>query len=60
MKVDEFNKSRIPLVKIDKKLNRFEGKVLFKKKLDRANKLLENADLPEIIKDKIEKTPNKG
>ena len=52
MKVDEFNKSRIPLVKIDKKLNRFKGKVHFKKKLDRANKLLENADLPKIIKDK--------
>ena len=32
MKVDEFNKSKIPLVKIDKKLNRFKGKVLFKKK----------------------------
>ena len=60
MKVDEFNKSRIPLVNIDKKLNRFKGKVLFKKKLDRANKLLENADLPKIIKDKIEKAPNKG
>ena len=55
MKVDEFNKSRIPLVKIDKKLNRFKGKVLFKKKLDRANKLLENADLPKIIKDKSSK-----
>ncbi len=51
MKVDEFNESKIPLVKIDKKLNRFKGKVLFKEKLDRANKLLENADLPKIIKD---------
>ncbi len=51
MKVDEFNESKVPLVKIDKKLNRFKGKVLFKEKLDRANKLLENADLPKIIKD---------
>ncbi len=55
MKADEFNKSKIPLVKIDKKLNRFKGKVLFKKKLDRANKLLENADLSKIIKNKSRK-----
>lgn len=54
------NLVEIRMVKIDKKLNRFKGKVLFKKKLDRANKPLENADLPKIIKDKIEKTPNKG
>ncbi len=52
MKIDEFNTSKIPLVKIDKKLNRFKRKVLFKEKLDRANKLLENADLPEITKGK--------
>ena len=60
MKIDEFNKSKIPLVKIDKRLNRFKGKVLFKEKLDKANKLLENAELPKIIKEKIEKAPNKG
>ncbi|MGB3777320.1 MAG: hypothetical protein WA960_03105 [Tunicatimonas sp.] len=60
MKVDEFNESKVPLVKIDKKLNRFKGKVLFKEKLDRANKLLENADLPKIIKDESLKGTYKG
>ena len=60
MKIDEFNKSKIPLVKIDKRLNRFKGKVLFKEKLDRANELLENAELPKIVREKIEKAPNNG
>jgi len=46
MNIDEFNKSKTPLVKIDKRLNRFKGKVLFKEKLDKANKLLEKAKLP--------------
>ena len=32
MKIDEFNKSRIPLVKIDKKLNRFKGESAFQEK----------------------------
>lgn len=49
MKVKEFNKSKIPLVKIDRKLNKFKGRVLFKEKLNMANKLLENAILPKTI-----------
>ena len=60
MKIDEFNKSKIPSVKIDKRLNRFKGKVLFKEKLDRANELLENAELPRIVREKVEKPPKKG
>ncbi len=48
MKVQEFNKSKIPLVKINKKLDQLKGKVLFKEKLDMANKLLEKAILPKI------------
>lgn len=52
MKIQELNKSKIPLVKIDKKLDRFKGKVLFKKKLDMANKLLANAILPKLQTEK--------
>ena len=52
MKIQELNKSKIPLVKINKKLDRFKGKVLFKEKLEMANKLLDNAVLPKIAKDK--------
>jgi len=48
MKVKEINKSKIPMVKINKKLDQFKGKVLFKEKLNMANKLLENAVLPKI------------
>ena len=49
MKVNDFNESKIPLVKIDKKLNRFRGKVLFKEKLESANKLLSSAKLPKSV-----------
>ena len=52
MDINELNESKIPLVKIDKKLNKLKGKVLFKEKLDMANKLLENATLPDIPKGK--------
>jgi hypothetical protein len=48
MKIDELNKSKVPIVKIDKKLERFRGKVLFPEKLALANKLLTNAKLPKI------------
>ncbi len=52
MGIEELNKSKIPLVKIDKKLDKYKGKVLFKEKLDMANKLLENAVLPKIQTEK--------
>ena len=48
VEIREFNRSKNPLVKIDKKLDRYGGKVLFKEKLDRANKLLKKAVLPKI------------
>ena len=38
--------SKTPIVKIDKKLEKHRGKVLFPKKLAMANKLLEKAVLP--------------
>ena len=49
MKIDELNKKKIPLVKINKDLNKYKGKVLFKKKLEKANKLLERAKLPNEL-----------
>ena len=48
MKVDELNKAKIPVVKINKKLEEFRGKILFPKKLALANEMLSNAKLPEI------------
>lgn len=48
MKIDELNKAKIPIIKIDKRLERFRGKVLFPEKLALANKMLANAKLPKI------------
>ena len=49
MKIDELNKKKIPLVKINKDLNKYKGKVLFKKKLEKANELLKRAKLPNEL-----------
>jgi hypothetical protein len=48
MKIEELNKAKVPIVKIDKKLERFRGKVLFPEKLALANKMLKNAKLPKL------------
>ena len=46
MEINELNEAKIPLVRINKKLNRFKGKVLFQKKLKQANILLQKSKLP--------------
>ena len=43
MKVQDLNKAKIPLIKINPKLEEFKGRILFPKKLELANKLLGNA-----------------
>lgn len=48
MKVEDLNKRKIPVVKIDKKLEQFRGKVLFPKKLALANEMLSKAKLPNL------------
>jgi hypothetical protein len=48
MKIDELNKARIPIVKIDKKLERFRGKVLFPEKLAKANEILSTVGMPNL------------
>jgi len=48
MKIEELNKAKVPIVKINKRLERFRGKVLFPEKLSMANKLLANAKLPAL------------
>lgn len=50
MSIEDINKAKVPIVKIDKKLEQLRGKVLFPKKLEMANKLLAKAKLPEQIK----------
>ena len=46
MKVEDLNKAKIPVVKINKKLEEFKGRVLFPEKLELANKMLEKVKLP--------------
>ncbi len=48
MKIKQLNKAKIPIVKIDKKLERFRGKVLFPEKLEKANEILSRVGLPTI------------
>ena len=48
MKVEELNKAKIPVVKINKKLEEFCGKILFHKKLSLANQMLSKTKLPTL------------
>ncbi len=47
MTIKELNKAKVPIIRIDPKLNRFEKMNLFQDKLDEANKILERVALPE-------------
>jgi hypothetical protein len=47
MNIKFLNKRKLPIVKIDKSLERFKNKVLFKDKLENANEILKTVGLPE-------------
>ena len=44
--IEELNNRKVPIVRIDKSLEQFRDKVLFPKKLEKANELLKTAKLP--------------
>jgi hypothetical protein len=46
MNINELNKKKIPIVKIEKSLDKFKGKVLFPAKLKQANEILKRVGLP--------------
>jgi hypothetical protein len=48
MTIDQLNKSKVPIIVFDKKLEEFKGKVLFPEKLKRANEILAKAGLPKV------------
>jgi len=56
-KIDELNSSKIPVIAFDSELEKLQDKVLFPKKLEKANKLLAKVGLPR--KEKIETSHNK-
>lgn len=47
MKIEEINKSILPIVRIDKSLDKYEKKVLFPEKLTQANEALKATGLPK-------------
>ena len=49
-KIEELNKSKVPIVAIDPSLNKYQGKVLFPKKLAIAEEKLKGVKLPEVKK----------
>lgn len=49
-KIEQHNNSKVPIVAIDPSLNRYQGKVLFPKKLALAEEKLNGVKLPGIKK----------
>jgi hypothetical protein len=47
MKIEDFNKSILPIVRIDKSLDKYERKILFPEKLTNANEALKTVGLPK-------------
>jgi hypothetical protein len=45
--VNELKKRKIPIVTIDKSLDKFDEKVLFPEKLEKANEMLKKIGLPK-------------
>jgi hypothetical protein len=48
MTIEELNKSKVPIIVFDKKLEELKGKVLFPEKVKRANEILAKAGLPKV------------
>ena len=51
MNVNELNESKLPIIKIDKTLDKLKNKVLFKDKVKQANKVLKTVGLPKRVKE---------
>jgi len=47
MNINDLNKAKLPIVTIDKALEKYKEKVLFKEKLDKANEVLKTIGLPK-------------
>lgn len=47
--IEKLNKSKLPIVKIDKSLGEYKDKVLFKEKVEKANETLKKVGLPKTL-----------
>ncbi len=43
----EIKKRKIPIVRVDKSLNKYDNIILFPDKLEKANEMLKNVGLPK-------------
>lgn len=50
MTIEQLNNSKVPIIVLDKKLEKFRGKTLFPEKLAKANDILAKAGLPKVKK----------
>ena len=48
--IKKLNKSKLPIITIDKNLEKFRGRVLFPEKLELANKIIAKSKLPVLNK----------
>ncbi len=48
--VDKLNKSKVPIIPIDKRLEKHRGKIFFPEKLARANEILAKSGIPKLKK----------
>ena len=53
MNIKDLNKKRVPIVEIDKSLNKYNTIILFPDKLEKANEMLRTVGLPKV---KVKKT----
>ena len=47
-KILELNRQNLPIVKINRNLDKYENNVLFSKKVDEANNVLRTVGLPKV------------
>jgi len=45
--IEEIEKRKIPIVRVDKALNEYDDKILFPEKLEKANEMLRRIGLPK-------------
>jgi hypothetical protein len=48
-KIEELNKSKLPIVKIDKGLDKYKDTILFPEKVKKANEALKKIGLPKVV-----------
>ena len=49
MNIKQLNKSKVPIVRIDKSLEKFLSIPLFQDKVDKANEILQTVGLPKKL-----------